>query len=543
MRIAISALVGMTVTICGASALAQPSAAPAGPQPPRLAAAPRATIGETPNPSPPSPPVLVAEPQDERPEVVGWRDGFFLRDPHDYVRFYPHILAEADFYSTFGPGVTSVTAPDVAAGFKPRLSLRRARIGFDAELFKRWSVTALIEFGGQALSDTNGAAETAAAKPGQAPTAATGRYGSVQAIASAPIPADVYIGYSVCKCFNIEIGQFNAPFSLDNRTGDDYYPMNERPAAIRSFVMPSPRDIGGLLWGELGPRVFNYEVGIFGGDGQNRPSVDSDVDFIGRMYARPFAGGATNDLEKYTQIGVSARHGDRDPTAVAYDMTAITTGEGYALWKPTYTDSLGRQIHVIPSGAQNEIGGELRLQDGRFALQSEAYYLVNNTREAVDGYQLTNTERFGRMLGVGWYAQVSAWPFGDAFLTPEPGVYRPRHLDLSGRPSTHTPRGIEVIALVSGINGSYKGATRLDSTPDTKTPASDITIYQLGLGANYWHSKHARFGVYYSAYVTPGSGTSSNQAVVPANLNKQADGSAGSGNVMHEVTARVAVTF
>ena len=29
-------------------------------------------------------------------------------------------------------------------------------------------------------------------------------------------------------------------------------------------------------------------------------------------------------------------------------MPAITTGQGFMLWKPTYQDSLGRLIHVIP---------------------------------------------------------------------------------------------------------------------------------------------------------------------------------------------------
>ncbi len=508
MRIAISALMGMGVTLQGAAALAQAA-------PPVVT--PTAAV---------PPAVAPVESNDERPELVGWRGGFFLRDAHDYFRFYPHLLVEADFYSSFGPGVSAVSAPDGAAGLKPRLSIRRARIGFDAELFKRWSVTALVELGGQAVAD------------------ASGRYAPAQSPVSTPAPADVFISYSVCKCLNVQIGQVVVPFSLANRTDDDYYPLLERPVAIRNFVVPSERDIGGMLWGELGPRVFSYEVGVFGGDGQNRPSVDSQVDFIGRLFLRPFGGGGTSDLEKYTQIGVSARHGDRDPASVGYDAPAITTGQGFVLWSPTYTDSLNRLIHVIPSGAQNQIGGELRLQSGRFALQGEAYYVANDTREAVDGDQLTNTERFGRIAGVGWYTQVSAWPLGDAFLTPEPGLDRPRHLNLAARPPARAAQGLEMIALVSGINGSYRGATRLGSTPDPSTPMSAITIYQVGATANYWYTRHTRFGVNYSAYITPSSGTPSvNEAVVPGNLTTAAGGVPNAGHVLHELSARLAVTF
>jgi hypothetical protein len=553
MRIAISALVGMTVTLSGAFARAQvtptpaPTEVPPAPPPPGAAPAPEPPAA-LPSPFP------EGESPDERMDLVGWRDGFFIRDARDIVRFYPHLLAETDFYSSFGPGVTAVKEPDVRSALEPHLLIRRARIGFDAELFKRWSVTALIEFGGQPLGNPAGTIENSAAPAGTTPTASSGRYAPVQSVPStAPYPADVYISYSVCKCFNIQIGQYNLPFSLDNRTGDDYYPLMERTAAIRSFVMGNnPRDIGGTLWGELGPKVFNYEIGAFGGDGQNRPSVDGDVDFIGRVFARPFAGGATGDFEKYLQIGASGRHGTRDPSLVGYDYAAITTGQGFNLWKPTYTDSLGRLIHVLPSGAQNAIGGELRMQAGRFALQSEAYYVANNTREAVDGYQLPSSsgkqyiERYGRMDGVGWYAQVSAWPFGDAFVGPEPGFYRPRHLDLAGKNPTHVPHGLEVTAQVSGINGSYEGATRIMSTPDANTPMGGITIYQVGLAATYWHTKHARFTVNYNAYITPGNpgnARGDNEAVVPDNLTTGTDGKPNQGHVLHELGARLAVVF
>jgi Phosphate-selective porin O and P len=517
MRIAISAVVGMTVTLSTVMAVAQSAPSP--------------------------PPVAPPPPADDRPELVGWRDGFFLRDPQDYVRFYPHLLVETDFYSSFGPGVSGVTAPAVATGLEPRIFVRRARIGFDAELFKRWSVTALLDFGGQPVANSSGTAETSAAAPGVTPTASTGRYAAIESVASTPAPADVFINYSVCRCLNLQIGQFAVPFSLDNRTDDDSYPLLERPVAIRNFVVPSQRDVGAILWGELGPRVFSYEGGVVGGDGQNRPSVDGLVDFVGRVFVRPFAGGGTTDLEKYTQIGASARHGERNPALVGYDAPAITTAQGFVLWSPTYIDSMNRLIHVIPSGAQNEIGGELRLQSGRFSLQGEAYYVVNDTREAVDGYQLTNTERFGRIAGVGWYAQVSAWPLGDAFLTPEPGVSRPRHLDLNARQPTRTPQGLEMIVLVSGINASYRGATRLDSVPDINTPMSDITIYQVGVAANYWYTRHTHFGINYMAYVTPSSGTPTvNQAMVPANL-AHANGVPDDGHVLHELSARLAVTF
>jgi hypothetical protein len=200
-------------------------------------------------------------------------------------------------------------------------------------------------------------------------------------------------------------------------------------------------------------------------------------------------------------------------------------------------------VHVMPSGSQNAIGGELLLRAGPFALQGEAYYVANNTREAVDGYQLTNTERLGRIKGVGWYAQASVWPVGDAFLAGEPGIYRPRHLDLKAKDSPRMPHGLEILAIVSGINANYKGGSRLGSTDDPRTPSGAINIYQFGGGVNYWHTRHVRVGINYMAYLTPGSGTASNTAVVPANLQTAADGKPGSGHLLHELGGRLAVAF
>jgi hypothetical protein len=486
-------------------------------------------------------------PAPAHPELAGYQDGFFIRDAHDNVRLYPTGLIHADVYSSFGPGTAADTTKsalpaDVAAGLAPHLLIRRARLGLAGELFGRWSFAFNVEFGGQPLGNAAGTSETAAAKPGQAPGVNSGRYAAVQSIATSVVPLDAYLNFSVSRAFNIMVGQVQMPFSLENQTADAYGTWMERLMPIRAFAVPGPRDIGGTVWGELGDGVLDYQLGVFGGDGQNRPSVDARVDFMGRVYAHPFASGATSDFAKYFQIGVSARHGDRDASAVGYDYTPITTTQGFVLWKPTYTDSLGRQVHIIPSGAQNAVGGELRLRVGRVAFQGEAYFVGNDTREAVDGYQLTNTERLGRMAGVGWYGQLTAWPAGDPFIAPSRGVYKPKHLDLSAGP-TRMLHGLQLMAVAAGINGSYQGASRLGSVADAKTPSGAIDIYQLGVGASYWHTRHARVSINYMAYLTPGSGTKDNQAVVPDNLRKAADGTTSPGHVLHELGGRVAITF
>jgi hypothetical protein len=251
--------------------------------------------------------------------------------------------------------------------------------------------------------------------------------------------------------------------------------------------------------------------------------------------------GGKGPVEKL-QIGVGARHGDRDPDYVGYDYPGITSGQGFTLWSPGYNDAGGRHIHILPSGAQNAIGGELRLPVSIVELRGEAYYVANNTREAVEGFQLTNTERLGVIRGLGWYAQLSAWPLGDTFVNGDPGMYRPRSINLKEAPKIK--KGLEVAAMIAGINAKYDGASR-QGVYDAKTPggssgATDITVYQYAFGANYWYTKLLRFSLDYAIYHTPGSASADNLALVPGNLGKEPDVDA---HLLHELSTRAQIAF
>jgi hypothetical protein len=546
MRIVISVLLGMGLTAAslGASAQADP---PAPPAPPAEAAPPSPPPPSAADATPPPPPLpsafggrdALVEPQ-PTPALAGWNGGFFIRDADSYFTLFASALIQTDFYSFVGPGVSAVPATSGGVGLATRLFIRRARIGLGGEFMKRWLFNAEIEFGGQEVGDVDGKEQASAAAAGVKPTETTGRYAPVDGINSGAAPANVLIMYRVAPWLNITVGQFNVPFSMSNRTQDAYGTWMERPLAVRAFAVPSSKDIGVMLSGDVGDGLVGYELGVFGGDGRNRPSVDSRVDFIGRVSVHPLAHG-TSAFEKGLQIGVSGRHGDRDPRAVGYDYTPITTGQGFVLWKPTRTDSLGRQIHVLPSAGQNALGGELRMRGVNVALQGEVYYVNNGTREAVDGFQLTNTERLGSLSGVGWYAEVSAWPFGAAFIPPEPGITQPRKLDTE--PRERPRRGLQLLGIVGGVNAKYQAAARGEGTVDSTTPSTNITAYQYGLGAQYWHTKHVRFALNYIVYHTPSSGNSAeNLAVVPDNL-KIPGSQPGNGHFLHEFGARLSLSF
>lgn len=540
--------------------VAPPSATPepvppvAGPLPD--APPPPPPAGKSPMPeAPPGPPKsFPLEPEvgakRDGPPLAGFNGGFFLRDAHDNFRLYPRGRVQVDFNSYFGEGVSKVLAPDGGNALKNRLFMRRARLELGGEFFQSISFHMSIEAGGQPLSNANGKAQTAAAGVDKDPTKDSARWAPVQLPSATAALADEWINYSVCPCLNFMIGQYDAPFSMENRTSDTVSDWMELNLPIRSFVVPIKKEIGLTVWGEFGEKNLNYELGVFMGDGQNRPQVDNSVDLIGRVFARPFAKKDSKELLAKAQIGVSMRHGERDQDYVGYSYPGITSSQGFTLWDPRYKDSAGHTNVVIPSGAQNAIGGELRLPLSIVDLRGEAYYVVNDTREAIDGYQLTNTQRLGRIKGLGWYASISAWPFGDAYINGDPGVMRPLKVDVT-KEADKPKKGLQLLAIVAGVNASYSGAARggdADAkTPGTTTTPGKIRTFEYGLGANYWYSKHLRVSLNYVIYHTPGSGSAENLGVVPGNLIipvTDADAETKkSAHVLHELSTRVAVAF
>jgi len=375
----------MTVTLAGVIAHAQP--APGGQPEPRAQGSDTATptappadaalphdappppplpgaAGDLPPPPPPVGPVFPAEgsaaTREEAPPIAGFHRGvFYIREPKDYFRFYARMRAHLDLHAFFGPGVSEVKAPDGGNALKTEFFLRRLRFEFGGEAFKRWSFLGGVDFR-QSISNANGKSETAAARAGDTPTSDSARFASVQSTTPSAEVANVYINYSVAPWLNFMFGQHQMPFSMENRTSNRTISFMERNVAIRGFLTPLSKEMGLFVWGA--GKVFNYEFGVFAGDGQNRPQIDNNVDFIGRAWTTPLAG-RKGPLSKL-QIGMSARHGDRDPKYVGYDYASIRSNNGYSLWEPRYKDSQGRQVHVLPSGGQNAIGGELRIYAG-----------------------------------------------------------------------------------------------------------------------------------------------------------------------------------
>lgn len=448
--------------------------------------------------------------------LAGYHNGlFFLRDQSDNFRLYIQGRGQVDAYGYFGAGV------DKLQSLKPTVFLRRIRPEVTGEIYKNFVFMIAGEFGASAVDNTGGAAtETRAAAPGAAPSATSGQYASAETVRITAQPTDVFVGGTFLdNMLNFQIGQFDANFTMENRTSDKYFDFLERSMAVRSVGIPSNKEIGLMLWGEPKNRSVFYSFGVYNGDGQNRLNMDGRGELMARVFTHPLFSMKAFGLED-AQIGGSIRYGSRDGTTVCskdelaadpkcvrnpgvtYDYPGLSTQGGFTFWSPIYAGDNGR-THIMPSGDQLGVAGELRIPFGRFDLQSEIVYIDNNTRESVEGFQSTNTERLGHMFGFSHYTQLGFWAFGPRDINGKPGYENFAHLDLS-KPAAPPKTALKFLVKYENVNLSYHSASRMGSV-GTKNADGDITVHAFEVGANLWFTKHIRMSANYGYYLFPDS--------------------------------------
>jgi phosphate-selective porin len=482
--------------------------------------------------------------------MAGWHSGlFYLRDYNDNFRLYVQGRAQIDTYTYFGPGVSDTS-------LKPTMFLRRIRPELSGEILKDWKFMLAGDFGATSNDNTSGTNETFAAAAGSAPTATSGSYAGAQTSHVAAAATDVFLIYHADQLLNIQAGQFDAPFTMENRTSDKYLEFMERPLAVRVVGIPTNKEIGGMLWGETGDKFWFYSAGVFDGDGQNKLSPDARADFMARTFIHPLAGGS-DEVLKNLQIGASLRYGKRDRNYTFYDVSNMTTQGNYTFWKSTYKsgDGVDTTLHVIPDGNQLGVAGELRVPIDMFDLQSEFVYINNQTREGLDGLEKT-TRRSGEIKGTSYYVELGFWPLGNRDINGLPGYENPPHVDFAKADAPEPKQALQLVLRWEQLNLKYESASR-HGVADPSNIDGSIKLNTLGLSANYWATKHIRLTTNYIMNMFPDSEpsssstangpkwSSSQRAQAPGNtLGKGINDSArDSAHALYELLFRVAVAF
>ncbi|HKQ69303.1 MAG TPA: porin [Polyangiaceae bacterium] len=485
---------------------------------------PTPAAASAPSSAPPTTlPIFEATPR-EAPPLAGWHGGvFFLRDENDNFRLYVQGRGQVDAFGYFGPGV-----PD--SKLKGTVLLRRVRVEVGGEFLQNWQWMLAGDWGANAVDNANGKNMATATAFADAQTA------SVRAA-----PTDLWVNYRGAKWFNVQVGQYDAPFTMANRTSDKYLSFMERPLAVRALGIPTNKELGAMVWGETGKRELFYSVGVFNGDGQNRPNLDDQADVIGRVFTHPIGDGPLKDF----QVGASFRYGSRNPNYVYYDYPAMTTQGNYRFWAPRYGTT-----RILPSGQQRGLAAEFRLPIGAFDLTSEVVYVKNDTREAIDGFENAYTQRKGDMSGLGYYVEVGFWPLGNRDINGLPGYENPTHLDFKKKNPESPPQALQLLVKWEQVQTTYSSASRARSVNPGANLDGDTKINAFSLGMNYWATKHVRLSLNYVLNMFPDSTNSAKQtaaqrAVAPGNTLDAGvnDDARANAHVLHEVMGRVGIAF
>lgn len=103
--------------------------------------------------------------------------------------------------------------------------------------------------------------------------------GSTTEEAKSPDLRDLYLDLAKNPMAAVRIGQFKAPFGLQELTSSGSQEFVDR--SIASVEFAPARQQGAMLWGMTGSKKFGYEIGLFNGNGRNQSANDND----GYMYA------------------------------------------------------------------------------------------------------------------------------------------------------------------------------------------------------------------------------------------------------------------
>lgn len=463
--------------------------------------------------------------------LAGYVDGVFVlgsADRADYL--IPMARLQLDAYGFAGPGVKSYQR-DNGSGLKTGLFARRARLEVGGRARDRWFFHVAIEGGNNGL----GAGENNTS--------------------TSNVLQDAYVGYEADPMLRVTVGQFNAPFTMENFTSDKWLDFMERSLTVRAVGYPSTLNYGVMLRGGLEPGWLSYQVAAMNTEGQDRPSVNNRFDLLARVIVRPLASSA-GALSKL-HLGGSLRWGKRDKDFVEYLAPTMTTPGGYAFWAPTAGKGTGLSS-VAPSGTQLAAAAELYVPLDRFDLRAEAMYVSDGRREFT-GTTPWDTAREGSLSGISYYVQASVWPFGQPHVNGEPGTYAPPSLPKAGKPSAAANAatdGLQLAVRWEQLILKYdsiatSGATRGGIDADT----SNLHVNAAQAIVNYWFGRRVRVGLEYSLYLFPGTPISSydrqgvthtppttptNQAAAPGARNGAFDYGATS---YHEISARLGLAL
>ncbi|MGB9892892.1 MAG: porin [Candidatus Saccharicenans sp.] len=109
-------------------------------------------------------------------------------------------------------------------------------------------------------------------------------------LSKSPILMDALVELSLRDEFNLRIGQFKVPFSLESTTSASELLTINRSQPVELLAPgrdngAAGRDIGALVFGHLG--LFDYALGLVNGAGINKKDDNNHKDWVGQLTVSP----------------------------------------------------------------------------------------------------------------------------------------------------------------------------------------------------------------------------------------------------------------
>ena len=459
------------------------------------------------------------------PPLVGDKDGVvYFRDKYDFIRLYPHAWLALDAWTSAANRVTSISRETAHADLGTRFFVREAYLSLAGELLQRIGFDVGLDLTSNPAID------------------GTRVDGTRSSVALSNAWATLLAGREL----SLTVGYFPGPYSLENRSAPRDLSQPERNLAVRGLIMPGNGKVLGAsarLADQWGSWRWYADLGVFGAETLAPGEFSRNFQGMGRVVVQPLATQTASKLRNL-HFGFSARYGWRVRRDTRELLSAISTGHGFAMFRPSVRDGAD-ELLIIPNSKHYAFGAELYVPYDKLVLRAEVHQASTRTYEASSRDWDAPIRRRGVFEGLGWYAELSIWPLqlllpidGDPPLLGDfPSV---QHIDMAALSPLVNRYGLELSLIVAGVNAEYAGSARSGSAANGGAGTRAVTIYQLGAAVNYWHTARVRFGFAYNCYWAPDSGSPDNLALSPGNLDVPPSAEAHS---LHEFTARLTMGF
>lgn len=416
----------------------------------------------------PPPPIVAPSPADPLPHLnAGYgQDSFYLRSDDDNFILIPSGRFQFDFLGYQGAGLPK-SGTGVGQAYDTFFP-RRARLETFGTLYKHFDFQLGAEFTG----------------------------------GTAPVTSDIFVNVNYTHLANVQLGQFDAPFTMENRTSDKYTDLQERTTSVRGFAIPETKHVGGMVWGQPAGKWAYWSLGLFNGEGQNQfKHTSNHFDGMGRAWIAPF-GIAPIALLKDVWVGGSFHSGDRAWSAAnQLDRAAFSDQARFTFFNTAYTGPTGstagatapaaNNLHVGDDGALLKYALELNAPVGPFVLKGEYIHLHEGTREldlqAKSATYVPAAPKSGALNGAAYYVRLSWFAFGDPLINGLAGTQNPPHLFGALKPNK-TGDALQFVVQWEHMGWNYAAT----ETVASDKLAGDGGLSILTVGANYWATKRVR---------------------------------------------------